>query len=75
MDRYVIKSKYSKMLMAESSIGYIGVYGKILSIWSRVRFEKKTKVFASGKAGKRSVLLELKSLCRKCPRNQMESFG
>lgn len=44
MDRYVIKSKYSKMLMAESSIGYIGVYGQILSIWSRVRFEKKTKV-------------------------------
>lgn len=71
MDRYVIKSKYSKMLMVESSVGYIGVHGKILSIWSGVGFEKKdTKVFASSKVGKSSVLLELKCLCEKCPRNQ-----
>lgn len=66
MDRYVIQSKYSKMLMVESSVGYIGVHGKILSIWSGVGFEKKdTKVFVSSK-----VLLELKCLCEKCPRNQ-----
>lgn len=56
--------------MVKSSGGYVGINGKIISIWGGKFAKSETWAFGVSEVGKSSMLFGFKSYCGKWPRNQ-----